>query len=91
MTLAVVKALDTLHLLCSYLHLNACLQDWPESFTMKDELIRVLEQMLSFEPSARPTADHLLLLPLLGSQGMHHAQPSPRLSSLCRVLTCCSA
>jgi hypothetical protein len=50
---------------------------------MKDELIRVLEQMLSFEPSARPTADHLLLLPLLGSQGMHHAQPSPRLSSLC--------
>ena len=46
--------------------LKAVVKEWPESFKMKDELVRVLEQMLSFQPSDRPTADQLLLLPLLG-------------------------
>ncbi len=45
--------------------LKAVVKDWPESFKMKDELVRVLEQMLSFQPSDRPTAEQLLLLPLL--------------------------
>ena len=46
--------------------LRAVVKEWPDSFKMKDELVRVLEQMLSFQPSDRPTADQLLLLPLLG-------------------------
>jgi hypothetical protein len=46
--------------------LKAVVKDWPESFKMKDELIRVLEQMLSFQSVDRPTADQLQLLPLLG-------------------------
>jgi hypothetical protein len=45
--------------------LKAVVKDWPESFKMKDELVRVLEQMLSYQPSDRPTAEQLLLLPLL--------------------------
>jgi hypothetical protein len=46
--------------------LKAVVKDWPESFKMKDELIRVLEQMLSFQSVDRPTAEQLQLLPLLG-------------------------
>lgn len=54
--------------------LKAVVKEWPESFKMKDELVRVLEQMLSFQPSDRPTADQLLLLPLLGRFAPQHIE-----------------
>jgi hypothetical protein len=46
--------------------LKAVVKEWPESFKMKDELIRVLEQMLSFQTTDRPTAEQLQLLPFFG-------------------------